>query len=97
LNIDILNTNGITEIPIEHDPLYRLDATPYTTKYLLISGVADAMLSAVLKSMATWIGDDMRSFTVNIKEMRTQLKWSQEDLAREVGVSLSTIQRIHNK
>jgi putative transcriptional regulator len=40
-----------------------------------------------------WAGGDMSSFTVNIKEMRTRLGWSQEELAREVGVSLSTVQR----
>jgi hypothetical protein len=29
-----------------YEPFYQPDAAPYTTKYLLISGVADAMLSA---------------------------------------------------
>lgn len=28
-----------------------------------------------------------------LKELRKQRSWSQEDLAREIGVSLSTVQR----
>jgi putative transcriptional regulator len=35
----------------------------------------------------------MESFAINIKEVRNKLGWSQEYLAREVGVSLSTVQR----
>ena len=36
----------------------------------------------------------MSDFMTDIKQMRSGLGWSQEDLAREVGVSLSTIQRV---
>lgn len=35
----------------------------------------------------------MKVFKENIKEIRTKLGWSQEELAHEVGVSLSTVQR----
>ncbi len=39
----------------------------------------------------------MESFTDNykgkVKELRQKKGWAQEDLAREIGVSLSTIQR----
>ncbi len=33
----------------------------------------------------------------NVKELRRRMGWSQEDLAREVGVSLSTVQRWESK
>ncbi len=32
-----------------------------------------------------------------IKSLRKKLHWSQEDLAREIGVSLSTVQRWETK
>ncbi|MFC2001330.1 helix-turn-helix domain-containing protein [Chloroflexota bacterium] len=32
-----------------------------------------------------------------IRAMRRTMKWSQEDLAREIGVSLSTVQRWETK
>jgi transcriptional regulator with XRE-family HTH domain len=32
-----------------------------------------------------------------LKELRDKMGWSQEDLAREVGVSLSTVQRWEKK
>jgi transcriptional regulator with XRE-family HTH domain len=32
-----------------------------------------------------------------LKELRAKQGWSQEDLAREVGVSLSTVQRWESK
>jgi putative transcriptional regulator len=35
----------------------------------------------------------MKSFDGNIRSTRQRLGWSQEELAREVGVSLSTVQR----
>jgi DNA-binding transcriptional regulator YiaG len=35
----------------------------------------------------------MKMFKGNIKEIREKLEWSQEDLAREIGVSLSTVHR----
>jgi DNA-binding transcriptional regulator YiaG len=35
----------------------------------------------------------MKAFKGNIKEIREKLEWSQEDLAHEVGVSLSTVHR----
>ena len=38
-------------------------------------------------------GTGMKQFNVNIKEIRGRIGWSQEDLAREIGVSLSTVQR----
>ncbi|MFC2020382.1 helix-turn-helix transcriptional regulator [Chloroflexota bacterium] len=35
----------------------------------------------------------MRQFKEKVKELRKKRGWSQEDLAREIEVSLSTIQR----
>jgi putative transcriptional regulator len=35
----------------------------------------------------------MKQFNGNIREIRGKIGWSQEDLAREIGVSLSTVQR----
>jgi DNA-binding transcriptional regulator YiaG len=35
----------------------------------------------------------MNTVEVKIKEIREKMSWSQEDLAREVGVSLSTVHR----
>lgn len=32
-----------------------------------------------------------------LKELRRRKGWAQEDLAREIGVSLSTVQRWENK
>ena len=32
-----------------------------------------------------------------VKELRRKMGWTQEDLAREVGVSLSTVQRWEGK
>ena len=33
----------------------------------------------------------------NVKELRRRMGWAQEDLAHEVGVSLSTVQRWESK
>ena len=38
-------------------------------------------------------GTRMKAFNGKIKEIRGRLGWSQEELAHEVGVSLSTVQR----
>ena len=35
----------------------------------------------------------MEHLSKNVKELRTRNGWAQEDLAREIGVSLSTVQR----
>jgi ribosome-binding protein aMBF1 (putative translation factor) len=35
----------------------------------------------------------MNTFDVKIKEIREKMGWAQEDLAREIGVSLSTVHR----
>ena len=35
----------------------------------------------------------MERLKERVKELRRKMGWSQEDLAREVGVSLSTVQR----
>ncbi len=35
----------------------------------------------------------MNSITDNIKRLRREMGWTQEDLAREIGVSVSTVQR----
>jgi len=35
----------------------------------------------------------MEHLSENVKELRTKNGWAQEDLAREMGVSLSTVQR----
>ena len=35
----------------------------------------------------------MEHLSKNVKELRTKKSWAQEDLAREIGVSLSTVQR----
>ena len=39
----------------------------------------------------------MENLSQKIKELRKEREWSQEDLAREVGVSLSTVQRWEKK
>jgi len=39
----------------------------------------------------------MEKLSHNIKILRKKKGWSQEDLAREVGVSLSTVQRWEKK
>ena len=35
----------------------------------------------------------MKELKEKVKELRVKKRWAQEDLAREMGVSLSTIQR----
>ena len=35
----------------------------------------------------------MEQLSEQIKTLREKMNWSQEDLAREIGVSLSTVQR----
>ncbi len=35
----------------------------------------------------------MERLKEKVKELRKKMSWSQEDLAREIGVSLSTVQR----
>ena len=35
----------------------------------------------------------MEHIKEKIKELRTKKRWTQEDLSREIGVSLSTVQR----
>ena len=35
----------------------------------------------------------MKNLKTNVKQLRIKNGWSQEDLARELGVSLSTVQR----
>ena len=39
----------------------------------------------------------MEGLQERVKEIRRKMDWSQEDLAREVGVSLSTVQRWETK
>lgn len=39
----------------------------------------------------------MERLRERIKALRQKLDWSQEDLAREIGVSLSTVQRWETK
>ena len=42
-------------------------------------------------------GEDTEHFGKKIRALRKTLRWSQEDLAREIGVSLSTVQRWETK
>lgn len=35
----------------------------------------------------------MKNLSENVKKLRRKREWTQEDLAREIGVSLSTVQR----
>jgi len=35
----------------------------------------------------------MKQLQERVKELRRKMGWAQEDLAREIGVSLSTVQR----
>lgn len=35
----------------------------------------------------------MKQLQVRVKDLRRKMGWAQEDLAREIGVSLSTVQR----
>ena len=39
----------------------------------------------------------MKQFKEKVKALRTKRGWAQEDLAREIGVSLSTVQRWEKK
>ncbi|OGO32133.1 MAG: hypothetical protein A2Z29_03460 [Chloroflexi bacterium RBG_16_56_11] len=39
----------------------------------------------------------MKELKEKVKELRKTRGWAQEDLARELGVSLSTVQRWENK
>lgn len=39
----------------------------------------------------------MKELKEKVKTLRTKKQWAQEDLAREMGVSLSTIQRWESK
>lgn len=39
----------------------------------------------------------MERLKEKVKELREKMGWAQEDLAREIGVSLSTIQRWEKK
>ena len=39
----------------------------------------------------------MKELKQTVRELRRRKGWAQEDLAREMGVSLSTIQRWENK
>ena len=39
----------------------------------------------------------MDHLSEQIKTLRKKMSWSQEDLAREIGVSLSTVQRWEKK
>jgi len=39
----------------------------------------------------------MEGLSEKVKELRKRRKWAQEDLAREIGVSLSTVQRWEKK
>ena len=39
----------------------------------------------------------MEELERKVKELRRKKGWAQEDLAREIGVSLSTVQRWENK
>ena len=39
----------------------------------------------------------MRQLSEKVKELRRKMDWSQEDLARHIDVSLSTIQRWENR
>ena len=39
------------------------------------------------------ICDDMEQLREKVKQLRKKKGWVQEDLAREIGVSLSTVQR----
>ena len=39
----------------------------------------------------------MRGLREKVRELRKRKEWAQEDLAREMGVSLSTIQRWENQ
>lgn len=39
----------------------------------------------------------MEQFSEKVKELRKKMGWAQEDLAREIDVSLSTVQRWEGK
>ena len=41
--------------------------------------------------------EDMEVFKEKIKALRGKKRWAQEDLAREIDVSLSTVQRWESK
>jgi len=39
----------------------------------------------------------MKQLNEKVRELRKRMEWAQEDLAREIGVSLSTVQRWEKK
>jgi len=39
----------------------------------------------------------MKHFSQKVKELRKRMGWAQEDLARQINVSLSTVQRWESK
>jgi transcriptional regulator with XRE-family HTH domain len=39
----------------------------------------------------------MKELNIKVRELRKRKQWAQEDLAREMGVSLSTVQRWENR
>jgi DNA-binding XRE family transcriptional regulator len=53
------------------------------------------IINATLFANSLQIPDsyEMKRFNGNIREIRNKAGWSQEDLARQIGVSLSTVQR----
>lgn len=51
------------------------------------------MVNATLYEVAFQIGTVMEELKEKVKTLRNILGWSQEDLARHIDVSLSTVQR----
>ena len=47
--------------------------------------------------LSTAYGGYMEQFREKVKELRVKMDWAQEDLAREIDVSLSTVQRWEGK
>ena len=57
----------------------------------MISAVSDETLLNMVR------GSNMEQLSEKVREMRKKMGWAQEDLARELDVSLSTVQRWEGK
>lgn len=60
----------------------------------MINGISDAIISAMLRKIAFKVkGVNVEHLQEKLKTLRAKMGWAQEDLARQISVSLSTVQR----
>ena len=55
------------------------------------------MISNMQPCLTLFMGVIMKELKQKVRELRKKKGWAQEDLAREISVSLSTVQRWENK